>query len=120
MKISKALRIPASWQARMTGVSAHAAPAQQASWRRWMKAALQLPLRSRTSLPEETIRLLDRLPLGGRKALLLVAVDGDRFLVGLGEDGAPAVTPLRQSAAAKAQRGRALRSRTAQRRRQLR
>jgi flagellar biogenesis protein FliO len=37
------------------------------------------------------IEVLDRLALGGKKSLLLIAIDDRRLLVGVGEDAAPSI-----------------------------
>jgi len=59
-----------------------------------MQAALRLPLRGKRNDARQRIELLDRLSLGGKKALLLVIIDGRRLLVGVGEDGAPSISTL--------------------------
>lgn len=64
------------------------------SWATWIQSALRLPLRTKPIEVRERIELLDRMSLGGKKALLLVAIDGRRLLVGVGEEGAPSISSL--------------------------
>jgi len=42
--------------------------------------------------PRPRIEVLDRLSLGGKKSLLLIAIEGRRLLVGVGEGAAPSIS----------------------------
>jgi flagellar biogenesis protein FliO len=64
-----------------------------ACWADWMKL-LRRPFVGRQSESRPRIEVLDRLSLGGKKSLLLIAVEGRRLLVGVGEDAAPCVSSL--------------------------
>jgi Flagellar biosynthesis protein, FliO len=59
-------------------------------WSAWMKA-LRRPFSSRQADTRPRIEILDRLSLGGKKSLLLIAIEGRRLLVGVGEDAAPSI-----------------------------
>ena len=90
----------------LPGREPKAEPAAAAAmpWARWVRAALQLPLHKRQKDAAERIELLDRLSLGGRKALLLVAVSGRQMLVGVGEDGPRSITSLNECGAGRSKR----------------
>ncbi|HEX6497176.1 MAG TPA: flagellar biosynthetic protein FliO [Acidobacteriaceae bacterium] len=64
-----------------------------ARWAEWMKL-LRRPFAGRQAEPRPRIEVLDRLSLGGKKSLLLIAIEGRRLLVGVGEDAAPSVSGL--------------------------
>lgn len=62
-------------------------------WADWMKL-LRRPFAGRQAESRPRIQVLDRLSLGGKKSLLLIAIEGRRLLVGVGEDAAPSVSAL--------------------------
>lgn len=62
-------------------------------WGAWMKA-LRRPFTGKQDDMRARIEVLDRLPLGGKKSLLLISIDGHRLLVGVGEDAAPSISAL--------------------------
>ena len=64
-----------------------------ARWGAWIKA-LRRPFTGSGNRQHDRMQVLDRLSLGGKKALLLVVIDGRRFLVGLGDEAAPSVSAL--------------------------
>ena len=57
-------------------------------WSAWMKA-LRRPFAGGKPDMHPRIEVLDRLALGGKKSLLLVAIEERRMLIGVGEDAAP-------------------------------
>ncbi len=65
-------------------------------WSGWLQAALRLPLGAKPVAPRERLEVVDRLPLGGKKSLLLISLGGQRLLVGVGEQGAISVQTLAQ------------------------
>jgi flagellar biogenesis protein FliO len=94
MNADLSARLAALWTTRRNGSAAQSPVQSPASWFAWMRAALRFPVRMKRSDARSRIELLDRLSLGGKRALLLVAIDGCRLLVGVGEDGAPAISTL--------------------------
>jgi Flagellar biosynthesis protein, FliO len=66
-----------------------------ARWADWMKL-LRRPFAARQAESRPRIEVLDRLSLGGKKSLLLIAIEGRRLLVGVGEDAAPSVSGLNE------------------------
>lgn len=62
-------------------------------WAAWMKF-LRRPFSGKPADLRPRIEVIDRLSLGGKKSLLLIAVEGRRLLVGVGEDAAPSVSGL--------------------------
>jgi len=40
------------------------------------------------------LQLVETLPLGGKRQLILICCDGNHFLVGAGSDGVSAITPI--------------------------
>lgn len=64
-------------------------------WAAVMKL-LQRPFSGRQVDLRPRIEVLDRLALGGKKSLLLIAIEGRRLLVGVGEDAAPSVSGLNE------------------------
>lgn len=62
-------------------------------WAAWMKV-LTSRFGGRHADPRPRLEVLDRLPLGGKKSLLLVAVEGRRLLIGVGENAAPSISAL--------------------------
>ncbi len=78
--------------------SAGTRQAPLAVWTAVRQALLRLAVRAKRNEVGEGIELVDRLSLGGKRALLLVAVDGRRMLVGVGEDGAPSISALEGTA----------------------
>jgi len=62
-------------------------------WAAWMKV-LRRPFAARHADSRPRIEVLDRLSLGGKKSLLLIAVEGRRLLVGVGEGAAPSISTL--------------------------
>jgi flagellar biogenesis protein FliO len=60
-------------------------------WAAWMKV-LGRPFMRRHAEPRPRIEVLDRLSLGGKKSLLLIAIEGRRLLVGVGETSAPSIS----------------------------
>jgi hypothetical protein len=62
-------------------------------WVAWMKA-LRCPFSGRHADSRPRIEVLDRLSLGGKKSLLLIAIEGRRLLVGVGEGAAPSISTL--------------------------
>lgn len=60
-------------------------------WAAWMKI-LRRRFSGRNSDSRPRIEVLDRLSLGGKKSLLLVAIEGRRLLVGVGEGAAPSIS----------------------------
>jgi flagellar biogenesis protein FliO len=62
-------------------------------WAAWMKL-LQRPFSGRQADLRPRIEVLDRLALGGKKSLLLIAIEGRRLLVSVGEEAAPSVSGL--------------------------
>jgi flagellar biogenesis protein FliO len=60
-------------------------------WAAWLRV-LQRPFGGRHTDARPHIEVLDRLSLGGKKSLLLIAIEGRRVLVGVGEDASPSVT----------------------------
>jgi flagellar biogenesis protein FliO len=59
-------------------------------WAAWMRL-LRRPFGSGKPDLRPRIEVLDRLALGGKKSLLLIAIDDRRLLVGVGEDAAPSI-----------------------------
>jgi flagellar biogenesis protein FliO len=57
---------------------------------------LQRPFSGRQADLRPRIEVLDRLALGGKKSLLLIAIEGRRLLVGVGEDAAPSISGLNE------------------------
>jgi len=43
---------------------------------------------------DRRLQLVETLPLGGKRQLILVRCDGSDFLVGAGSDGVSAITPI--------------------------
>lgn len=62
-------------------------------WGAWMKL-LRRPFSGERADLRPRIEVLDRLSLGGKRSLLLIAVEGRRLLVGVGEGVAPSVSGL--------------------------
>jgi flagellar biogenesis protein FliO len=60
-------------------------------WAAWMKA-LRRPFNGRHTDSGPRIEVLDRLSLGGKKSLLLIAIEGHRLLVGVGDGAAPSIS----------------------------
>jgi hypothetical protein len=60
-------------------------------WAAWMKV-LRRPFGGRQADSRPRIEVLDRLSLGGKKSLLLIAIEGRRLLVGVGEGAAPSIS----------------------------
>jgi flagellar biogenesis protein FliO len=60
-------------------------------WAAWMKV-LRRPFGGRDADSRPRIEVLDRLSLGGKKSLLLIAIEGRRLLVGVGEGAAPSIS----------------------------
>jgi flagellar biogenesis protein FliO len=60
-------------------------------WAAWMKV-LRRPFSREHADTRPRIEILDRLSLGGKKSLLLIAIEGRRLLVGVGEDAAPSIS----------------------------
>jgi flagellar biogenesis protein FliO len=64
-----------------------------APWAAWMKVLRRrFNRRHADSCPR--IEVLDRLSLGGKKSLLLVAIEGRRLLIGVGDNAAPSISAL--------------------------
>jgi flagellar biogenesis protein FliO len=59
-------------------------------WAAWMKM-LRRPFGGGKPDMRPRIEILDRLALGGKRSLLLIAIEGRRLLVGVGEDAAPSI-----------------------------
>jgi flagellar biogenesis protein FliO len=59
-------------------------------WTAWMKI-LRRPFGGRHADRHPRIEVLDRISLGGKKSLLLIAIEGRRLLVGVGETTAPSI-----------------------------
>lgn len=64
-------------------------------WAAWMKV-LRRPFSGRHTDSRPRIDVLDRLSLGGKKSLLLVAIEGRRLLVGVGENAAPSISTFHE------------------------
>jgi flagellar biosynthesis protein FliO len=64
-------------------------------WAAWIKL-LRSPFSGKQADLRPRIEVLDRLSLGGKKSLLLIAIEGRRLLVGVGEDVAPSVSGLNE------------------------
>jgi Flagellar biosynthesis protein, FliO len=62
-------------------------------WGAWTKLLRRRFSDDRADL-RPRIEVLDRLSLGGKRSLLLIAIEGRRLLVGVGEDAAPSVSRL--------------------------
>jgi flagellar biogenesis protein FliO len=62
-------------------------------WAAWM-SVLRRPFRGRAVDSRPRIEVLDRLSLGGKKSLLLIAIEGRRLLIGVGEGAAPSISPF--------------------------
>jgi hypothetical protein len=60
-------------------------------WAAWMKV-LRRPFGGRQADSRPRIEVVDRLSLGGKKSLLLIAIEGRRLLVGVGEGAAPSIS----------------------------
>jgi flagellar biogenesis protein FliO len=60
-------------------------------WAGWMKV-LRRSFSSRHADTRPRIEILDRLSLGGKRSLLLIAIEGRRLLVGVGENAAPSIS----------------------------
>ncbi len=60
-------------------------------WASWMKV-LRRQFSSTRIDSRPRIEVLDRLSLGGKKSLLLIAIGGRRLLVGVGEGAAPSIS----------------------------
>jgi flagellar biogenesis protein FliO len=60
-------------------------------WAAWMQI-LRRPFRGRHDESRPRIEVLDRLSLGGKKSLLLIAIEGRRLLVGVGETATPSIS----------------------------
>jgi flagellar biogenesis protein FliO len=89
------------------------------SWTAWLRV-LRRRFAGRPAVPRTRIETLDRLSLGGRKSLLLIAIDGQRLLVGVGEDGAPTVSVINNSRRPSGSRAVSRRARTLHTRRSAR
>jgi len=48
----------------------------------------------RTPRADRRLQLVEALPLGGKRQLMLVCCDGSHFLIGAGSDGVSAITPI--------------------------
>jgi flagellar biogenesis protein FliO len=59
-------------------------------WCAWMKV-LRRPFGSGKPDVRPRIEVLDRLALGGKKSLLLIAIEDRRLLIGVGENAAPSL-----------------------------
>lgn len=59
-------------------------------WAVWMKL-LRRQFGGGKAESGPRIEVLDRLPLGGKKSLLLISIEDRRLLVGVGEDAAPSI-----------------------------
>lgn len=59
-------------------------------WTAWTKM-LRRPFGNSTPDSRPRIEVLDRLSLGGKKSLLLIAIAERHLLVGVGEDAAPSI-----------------------------
>lgn len=64
-------------------------------WTAWIKA-LRRPFSVKQIDSRPRIEVLDRLSLGGKKSLLLIAIEGRRLLVGVGENTAPSISALEE------------------------
>jgi flagellar biogenesis protein FliO len=62
-------------------------------WTAWLNA-LRRPFGGKAASSRIRIETLDRLSLGGKKSLVLIAIEGRRLLIGVGEDGAPSISAL--------------------------
>jgi flagellar biogenesis protein FliO len=80
-------------------------------WAAWMEV-LRRPFSGRHADSRPHIEVLDRLSLGGKKSLLLIAIQGRRLLVGVGEGAAPSISTFDE---ARRLSGLGLRSRTSRR-----
>lgn len=60
-------------------------------WAAWMKV-LRRPFSGRPTDSRPRIEVLDRLSLGGKKSLLLIAIEGRRLLVGVGDGAALSIS----------------------------
>ena len=60
-------------------------------WAGWMKV-LRRSFSSRHADTRPRIEVIDRLSLGGKRSLLLIAIEGRRLLVGVGENAAPSIS----------------------------
>jgi flagellar biogenesis protein FliO len=59
-------------------------------WAAWLKM-MRRPFGSGKRDMRPQIEVLDRLALGGKKSLLLIAIEERRLLIGVGDDAAPAL-----------------------------
>lgn len=80
-------------------------------WAAWMEVLLR-PFSGRHAASRPRIEVLDRLSLGGKKSLLLIAIEGRRLLVGVGEGAAPSISTFEEDRRLSAS---GLRSRTSRR-----
>jgi Flagellar biosynthesis protein, FliO len=64
-------------------------------WGAWIKL-FRRTFRGKAADLRPRIEVLDRLSLGGKKSLLLIAIEGRRLLVGVGEDAAPSISGLNE------------------------
>lgn len=64
-------------------------------WTAWMRV-LRRPFSGRHADARPRIEVLDRLSLGGKRSLMLIAIDGRRLLVGVGENAAPSISTLNE------------------------
>jgi flagellar biogenesis protein FliO len=64
----------------------------------WMVGALQGRVRIKwrvgTQRPMQQMQLLETLPLGGKRQVMLIVCDGERYLVGCGPDAVTALVKV--------------------------
>jgi len=71
----------------------------------WLLAWFQTPLRAHFAgfgkpRPKRRMELVEMLQLGGKRQLMLVVCDGQRYLVGAGGDSVQSITEMRDTQAA--------------------
>jgi hypothetical protein len=74
-------------------------------WPGWTRRLRGIFLGRRRALDGSRLEVLDRLSLGGKRSLTLVAAGGRQILVASGESDAPSMRELRPRAASAARKG---------------